>query len=230
MRSRSCWSLMVLPPAAIITVRRRVYRIVQSRHRRKSATVEAPRHRCATHIAPPPTSRRWKRGFCTTRVGGSGDSALTSRRWKRGFCTNLTPLAACRPRPARPGGAQDCVRNHKLRRAPPKHRPACSSMRASCRNCRSAGSRPSRCGGARQAPARQSLSGKVAIVGHTPQPSGEIFDLRFLLCLETHGARGGWLTAREVETGQVWQPDYTGRLREERRNLPVGRCRAKDRT
>jgi serine/threonine protein phosphatase 1 len=57
-------------------------------------------------------------------------------------------------------------------------------------------------------------SGKVAVVGHTPQPSGEVLDLGFLVCIETNCARGGWLTALDVSTGRVWQADCAGRLRE----------------
>jgi serine/threonine protein phosphatase 1 len=56
-------------------------------------------------------------------------------------------------------------------------------------------------------------SGKVAVVGHTPQPSGEVLDLGFLVCIDTNCARGGWLTALDVGTGQVWQADRAGRLR-----------------
>src|SRR5262249_12892163 len=50
-------------------------------------------------------------------------------------------------------------------------------------------------------------SGKVAIVGHTAQTNGEILDLGFLKCIDTFCHGGGWLTALEVETGQVWQAD-----------------------
>jgi serine/threonine protein phosphatase 1 len=56
-------------------------------------------------------------------------------------------------------------------------------------------------------------SGKVAIVGHTPQSSGEILDLGFLVCIDTNCARGGWLTALDVDSGRVWQADRAGRLR-----------------
>jgi serine/threonine protein phosphatase 1 len=56
-------------------------------------------------------------------------------------------------------------------------------------------------------------SGKVAIVGHTPQTSGEILDLGFLLCIDTNCVRGGWLTALDVDTGRVWQADRAGKLR-----------------
>ena len=57
-------------------------------------------------------------------------------------------------------------------------------------------------------------SGKVTVVGHTPQFSGDVLDLGFLLGIDTNCARGGWLTALCIETGQVWQADGAGRLRE----------------
>lgn len=56
-------------------------------------------------------------------------------------------------------------------------------------------------------------SGKIAVVGHTPQRSGDVLDLGFLICIDTNCARGGWLTALEVETAKVWQADSKGRLR-----------------
>lgn len=56
-------------------------------------------------------------------------------------------------------------------------------------------------------------SSKVAVVGHTPQHSGEVLDLGFLICIDTNCARGGWLTALETDTGRVWQADRSGRLR-----------------
>jgi serine/threonine protein phosphatase 1 len=56
-------------------------------------------------------------------------------------------------------------------------------------------------------------SGKVAVVGHTPQSSGEVLDLGFLVCIDTNCVRGGWLTALDVDTGQVWQADRSGKLR-----------------
>lgn len=61
--------------------------------------------------------------------------------------------------------------------------------------------------------AKPHQSSKVAVVGHTPQFSGEVLDLGFLVCIDTNCARGGWLTALDINTGQVWQADRTGRLR-----------------
>jgi serine/threonine protein phosphatase 1 len=56
-------------------------------------------------------------------------------------------------------------------------------------------------------------SGKVAVVGHTPQLSGEILDLGFLVCIDTNCVRGGWLTALDTGTRNFWQVDRAGRLR-----------------
>ena len=56
-------------------------------------------------------------------------------------------------------------------------------------------------------------SGKVAVVGHTPQRSGEVLDLGFLVCIDTNCARGGWLTALDTDTGRIWQANRAGRLR-----------------
>lgn len=57
-------------------------------------------------------------------------------------------------------------------------------------------------------------SGKVAIVGHTPQRDGCILDLGFLRCIDTNCCRGGWLTALDVESGRWTQADEQGRVRE----------------
>ena len=56
-------------------------------------------------------------------------------------------------------------------------------------------------------------SGRVAVVGHTPQVSGEVLDLGYLVCIDTNCARGGWLTALDVDSGEVWQADLAGRQR-----------------
>jgi serine/threonine protein phosphatase 1 len=56
-------------------------------------------------------------------------------------------------------------------------------------------------------------SGKTAIVGHTAQKNHEVLDVGHLKCIDTHIYGGGWLTALEVESGQIWQVDAEGRLR-----------------
>ncbi|GIW98666.1 MAG: serine/threonine protein phosphatase [Pirellulaceae bacterium] len=58
------------------------------------------------------------------------------------------------------------------------------------------------------------FSGKRAVVGHTHDRGGEIFDVGHLVCLDTYCYGGQWLTAMDVKTGQVWQASQQGRLRE----------------
>jgi serine/threonine protein phosphatase 1 len=59
-------------------------------------------------------------------------------------------------------------------------------------------------------------SGKIAIVGHTPQADAEVLDLGHLKCIDTGCVYGGWLTALEVVSGQTWQADRYGALRKNR--------------
>ncbi len=61
--------------------------------------------------------------------------------------------------------------------------------------------------------ARPHCSGKVVIVGHAAQRSGEILDLGFLKCIDTGCEQGKWLTGLDVSTGQVWQANKRGELR-----------------
>lgn len=57
------------------------------------------------------------------------------------------------------------------------------------------------------------VSGKTAVVGHTPQDSGEILDLAYLKCIDTGCCKGGWLTALDVGSGRIWQANDRGELR-----------------
>ena len=57
-------------------------------------------------------------------------------------------------------------------------------------------------------------SGKTAVVGHTAQKGGEILDLGHLKCIDTYCYGGGWLTALDVYSGQLWQADQQGCPRE----------------
>jgi len=56
-------------------------------------------------------------------------------------------------------------------------------------------------------------SGKTAVVGHTSQKSGEIFDVGHLVCIDTNCWNGGWLTAMDVASRRVWQVNEGGRMR-----------------
>jgi calcineurin-like phosphoesterase family protein len=51
-------------------------------------------------------------------------------------------------------------------------------------------------------------SGKVAVLGHTPQP--DVLDLGHLVCIDTKCYDGGWLTALDVQTRQTWQVNERG--------------------
>jgi len=62
---------------------------------------------------------------------------------------------------------------------------------------------------------RPHRSGKVAVVSHTSQKNGEVLDLGHLICIDTWVYGDGWLTALDVDSGQLWQADKTGRMREE---------------
>jgi serine/threonine protein phosphatase 1 len=55
-------------------------------------------------------------------------------------------------------------------------------------------------------------SGKRMILGHTHDRDGQILDLGHLVCIDTYCYGGGWLTAMDVKTGQVWQADSQGQL------------------
>jgi len=69
--------------------------------------------------------------------------------------------------------------------------------------------------------ARCHTSGKTVILGHTEQVSSEVLDLGCIKCIDTACWRYGWLTALEVDTGQLWQASRFGALREQQER-PVG--------
>ena len=57
------------------------------------------------------------------------------------------------------------------------------------------------------------LSGKRVYVGHTPQPSGNVLDLGYLVCVDTYCFGRGYLTAMNLQTQDLIQVDYHGHLR-----------------
>jgi serine/threonine protein phosphatase 1 len=63
---------------------------------------------------------------------------------------------------------------------------------------------------------RPHASGKTVVVGHTSQKNGKILDLGYLRCIDTYCYGGGWLTALDVHSGEVWQSDKRGRVRPRR--------------
>jgi serine/threonine protein phosphatase 1 len=54
---------------------------------------------------------------------------------------------------------------------------------------------------------------KIAVVGHTHHRKGEILRLPHLVCIDTYCYGGGWLTAYEIGSEQVWQANRDGELR-----------------
>lgn len=57
------------------------------------------------------------------------------------------------------------------------------------------------------------VSGKRAVVGHTHDRGGEIFNVGHLICLDTYCYGGGWLTAMDMNTEQLWQANVQGKMR-----------------
>jgi serine/threonine protein phosphatase 1 len=53
-------------------------------------------------------------------------------------------------------------------------------------------------------------SGKRVIAGHTSQKSGEVLDLGYLKCIDTYCYGGKWLTALDVDNGELWQVSREG--------------------
>lgn len=58
------------------------------------------------------------------------------------------------------------------------------------------------------------VSGKIAVVGHTHHRQGEILKMPHLVCLDTYCYGGFWLTAMDVNSGEVWQTTQDGKIRE----------------
>ncbi|MFW6170127.1 MAG: metallophosphoesterase family protein [Planctomycetota bacterium] len=57
-------------------------------------------------------------------------------------------------------------------------------------------------------------SGKIAVVGHTPQIEGEVVNLGHLICIDTGCFANGWLTALDTTSGRIWQADQGGQVRD----------------
>ena len=64
------------------------------------------------------------------------------------------------------------------------------------------------------------ISGKTAILGHTHDRDGEIVDAGHFVCIDTYCYGGGWLTAMDVESGEIWQADMSGQVRSQRPSKP----------
>jgi serine/threonine protein phosphatase 1 len=58
-------------------------------------------------------------------------------------------------------------------------------------------------------------SGKMAVVGHTPQKDGNVLDGGHLICLDTYCVGDGWLTAMDLANRRIWQANKAGELRKD---------------
>lgn len=63
-------------------------------------------------------------------------------------------------------------------------------------------------------------SGKTFVVGHTPQTTGEVLDLGFVVGIDTDCSRGNWLTALDTVSGRYWQANQRGDVRVRQRETP----------
>lgn len=57
-------------------------------------------------------------------------------------------------------------------------------------------------------------SGKIIVCGHTPQRDHKIKDLGHAICIDTHVFLNGYLTCLDIESGNYWQADEQGEMRE----------------
>ncbi|MGC6426958.1 MAG: metallophosphoesterase [Akkermansiaceae bacterium] len=57
-------------------------------------------------------------------------------------------------------------------------------------------------------------SGKIMIAGHTAQKSHLPLNLGHAVCIDTDVGRGGYLTCLHVESGNYWQTNFDGEVRE----------------
>lgn len=73
------------------------------------------------------------------------------------------------------------------------------------------------------------FSGKTVIVGHSAQHSGEILDRTHSVCIDTHCYGGGWLTALNVNNGEIWQANERGEIRPRRSKRATPGHRSVDR-
>lgn len=66
-------------------------------------------------------------------------------------------------------------------------------------------------------------TGKKAILGHTHDRAGEIFDAGHFVCIDTYCYGGGWLTALDVNSGHLWQANIHGQVRQDGPQTPSDR-------
>lgn len=57
------------------------------------------------------------------------------------------------------------------------------------------------------------VNGKTAIVGHTPQGDGNVRNLGHIRIIDTYCYGDQWLTAHDVDSGEIWQANNNGDFR-----------------
>ncbi len=70
------------------------------------------------------------------------------------------------------------------------------------------------------------FSGKRVALGHTPQVSGEVLDLGFLIGIDTDCSRGSRLSSLELSSGEIIstsQASEVQRRRGDRTMIPIAR-------
>ena len=58
------------------------------------------------------------------------------------------------------------------------------------------------------------VNGKRAFVGHTPQIDGEVKINEHIVLMDTFCYGGKWLSAFDVDSGQIWQANESGQLKD----------------
>lgn len=56
-------------------------------------------------------------------------------------------------------------------------------------------------------------SGKTMICGHTSQKDGKPLNLGYAICIDTWACGKGWLTCLDVNSGQIWQANQKGKVK-----------------
>ena len=63
---------------------------------------------------------------------------------------------------------------------------------------------------------RPHCSGKTMVCGHTSQHSGRPLNIGHAVCIDTWVYGSGWLTCLDVNSGEYWQANQRGEIREAR--------------
>jgi len=62
-------------------------------------------------------------------------------------------------------------------------------------------------------PSKKHLSGKPCVSGHIAQRDGQVLDLGYYLCIDTHVYGDGWLTCMDMKNKSYVQANLAGNVR-----------------